>query len=122
MCVFYEMLKVRICVGITIQNPKTSEQNITVLKKQKKKVGEDGWLTWYGPVGSKRGLRLPQAQRTVSVWGHICQMLTPVVGVSGFLPVTGVWTDTFIHAQVLLCVFAHFFFRFFSFSLFLFSV
>eukprot|EP01084_Bolivina_argentea_P317778 551000_1 len=37
--------------------------------------------------------------KKINIWGRVCQMISPVVGTSGLLPLTGSWSDTKIYMQ-----------------------
>jgi len=57
--------------------------------------GDDGWYTFY-PQQSTMTARIP---KKVAIWGRVCQMVSPVFGAAGFLPLTGSWSDTKLYLQ-----------------------
>merc|ERR1719295_182632 len=57
--------------------------------------GDDGWYTFY-PQDSTMTSRIP---KKVHIWGRVCQLVSPVFGAAGFLPLTGSWSDTKLYMQ-----------------------
>jgi len=80
---------------------KNSEDGTSYLQDQDfifasdKIKGDDGWYTFY-PQQSTMTSRLP---KKVQIWGRVCQMVSPVFGAAGFLPLTGSWSDTKLYMQ-----------------------
>lgn len=58
-------------------------------------LDDDGYYKWY-PMQSAVIARVP---KVITIWGRICQMVSPLTGTAGFLPMTGTWSDTKIYMQ-----------------------
>jgi len=56
-------------------------------------LGENGWYTFF-PCASALNQRI---SKKVCLWGRVAQMVSPVLGAAGFLPLTGSWSDTKLH-------------------------
>merc|ERR1712083_1181034 len=37
--------------------------------------------------------------KKINIWGRVCQIVSPVFGAAGFLPLTGSWNDTKLYMQ-----------------------
>eukprot|EP01084_Bolivina_argentea_P079058 143465_1 len=55
----------------------------------------DGYYTLY-PTTSTLNTRL---HKKINIWGRVCQMVSPVFGAAGFLPLTGSWSDTKLYME-----------------------
>jgi len=61
-----------------------------------KMVDDDGFYTFYPAPQASFTTRVP---RKLMLWGRVCQMVSPILGAAGFLPLTGSWNDTKVYMQ-----------------------
>eukprot|EP01084_Bolivina_argentea_P317780 551002_1 len=55
----------------------------------------DGFYKFY-PQQTTMTARL---NKKINIWGRVCQMVSPVFGAAGFLPLTGSWSDTKVYME-----------------------
>merc|ERR1712154_374971 len=79
----------------------TDKENNSYLQDQEfifasdKIKDDDGYYKFY-PQQSTLTSRL---NKKINIWGRVCQMVSPVFGAAGFLPLTGSWSDTKLYMQ-----------------------
>lgn len=59
---------------------------------------KENWYHFYPPLS--RMVSMARIPREVKIWGRIAQMMSPMTGLSGCLPMTGTWSDLELYLEM----------------------
>eukprot|EP01083_Nonionella_stella_P193892 715548_1 len=80
---------------------KNVEKNVSYLTDQEfiyasDKIKDDDQYYVFYPQTSSLTSRI---NKKINIWGRVCQVVSPVFGAAGFLPLTGGWSDTKLYLE-----------------------